>query len=133
MSNKRTKHYLNKFQDSANISDRKYQKVRKLANLPSNYQLNNLKKNMNKIFEVGENTLGFFNSPVEKISFAVKNFIKRTQISNSENINIKIGMDGLQITRTHRQILNVTFTIVNENIRATTSKGNYLLGKLIYN
>lgn len=88
---------------------------------------------MNKIFEVGENTLGFFNSPVEKISFAVKNFIKRTQISNSENINIKIGMDGLQITRTHRQILNVTFTIVNENIRATTSKGNYLLGKLIYN
>lgn len=85
---------------------------------------------MDHIFDIHENTLGYFNDPIEKIIYVATKYIEKTQAPCSEEIKIKISVDGLQLTRTHRQILTVTFTLLNENKRATTSKGNYLLGKL---
>ena len=114
------------------MSERKYEKVRRVAQLPSYYHLKKIKKDIDSIFNINENSLGFYNEPIEKIKFVIERFIEKSQIENSEVINIKIGIDGLQLTKTHRQILNVTFTILNENKRATTSKGNYIIGMVYF-
>lgn len=118
--------------DSANLSEKQYEKISKVTNLPSLYYLNKFKKDMDNTFKINENSLGFFNDAIEKISNVIKNIIKTSQIQNFEEIKIKIGMDGIQLTKTNRQILNVTFTVINENKRATTSKGNYLIGKFCF-
>ncbi len=87
-------------------------------------------------FEIkDDNNLGYYNQPTEKINFIAARYIKNRarplrHNSNTEDIRIKLSIDGLQLTKTHRQILNVTFTLINECERACTSKGNYLLGKL---
>ncbi len=115
--------------DSAHLSLRNYDKISKATDLPSNYILDKTKNDMNMVFDIQDNSLGYYNDPIEKIKFVLNKYIENTQASCREEIKIKISVDGLQLTRTHRQILTVTFTLLNENKRATTSKGNYLLGK----
>ena len=89
-----------------------------------------VKQEANLIFKINdENPLGFYNDPIEKIKFVASRYVKKNHASRFEDLKLKISCDGLQITHTHRTVLNVTFTLVNERKRACTSKGNYILGK----
>ena len=84
---------------------------------------------MDRVFTVKEdNSLGFYNAPIQKIMHIIRKYVEKSHAQTSETIKLKISIDGLQLTNTHRTILNVTFTILNENKRATTSRGNYILG-----
>ena len=84
---------------------------------------------MDCVFTVKEdNSLGFYNAPIQKIMHIIRKYVEKSHAQTSETIKLKISIDGLQLTNTHRTILNVTFTILNENKRATTSRGNYILG-----
>ncbi len=83
-----------KFKDSAHLSLRNYDKISKETDLPSNYILNKSKNDMNLIFDIQNNSLRYYNDPIEKIKFVVKKYIETNQISCSEEIKIKISVDG---------------------------------------
>ncbi len=73
------------------------------------------KKKANHLFKIhADNPLGFYSDPIAKIKFVVQRNIEKTHASKFEDLRLKISCDGLQLTKTHRTVLNVTFTLINE-------------------
>ena len=119
--------------DSSNLSQRNYHTLRNslsFTEIPSLYKIKEFKKRLNKFFELKKNEYGSYVNAREKIEFVLKKVYKKLnkQIDN-DTFSIKFSGDGTNITRTSVQLLNFTFTVLNDKDKCKTSNGNYILGK----
>ena len=117
-----------RFREEAKISNQVYDVFHRLfPESPRRYQLDKELKEIDKNFLFERNTLGIFLKPRDKIELVLKKFIEKNPFLRGD-IKIKIAMDSCKIAKPSKNILNVTFTIINEPEKAKTAKGNYFLG-----
>jgi len=126
-----------KIKDELNIGRRDYIKLRNTLGkdvLPSYYSVSIMEKSLDSFFNIDKNSKGYFVNPAEKIKFVCEKFLKKKKDKKVDNNTflIKLSGDGTKITKSSVDLLNFTFTIINDEKKATTSKGNYSLGKFHY-
>lgn len=125
------------FKDKTFISNLKYRLSRRIldfADMPSLKKVIELKEKIDKLVELRPiNHYGVFVNVKQKITFACKFFLKKMRIFESnynvEKFIIKISCDGTIITKSKVNILNVSFTIINDKKSCKTAFGNFILGK----
>ena len=107
--------------DTANMSERKYNKFRKIVNklggrMASMYSKNLLKSQMDDFYTILPNSLGFYVKPIEKVNYVLtKIYQKLIKKINNHTFDLLISGDGFQLTRTHTNAVNFTFKVLNEN------------------
>jgi hypothetical protein len=137
--------------DLSLMSERAYLKFREtispIAELPSLDKCNAFKKQINQIWPISvdeadvrdpekiynpsdSNKMGaFIAEPVEKIKFVCQKYLEKMKppvIIEDNTFKIMICGDGLQITKTHLNLLNFCFTLLNKG--DLSHKGFYTLG-----
>ena len=119
--------------DASNISERAFHGLKKTLHLnamPSLYNLTRFKKRLNQFFELQSNDYGNFVNARQKIDYVLKKIYKRDpSLVKNNTFMLKFSGDGTNITKTSVQLLNFTFTVLNEKEICKTSAGNYILGK----
>jgi hypothetical protein len=119
-------HYLY-FKDRFNMSDYLWTalKVYLLLDIPSAYALVQRRKKLNSQFLICEKESGFYCDPVTRMQQQLHHiFQKNPQIFQEK---VKIQLDGFVIHRLNN-LLNLSFSIVNEGKKSTTAFGTYLIG-----
>lgn len=107
------------------LSEVTYNKFRKIlapyATLAPLSKLEKIKKRQNQVFEIQYNSYGhFIKEPIDKITYVCKNFLDKirkevpTKSVKDKIFNILISGDGFQLTRTHKNLLNFCFSLVND-------------------
>ena len=118
--------------DSSNLSMRNYRALRNAldyAEIPSLYKVNSFKKRMNQFFELHKNEFGCYVNAKEKVEFVLgKVHEKLGGHVENDTFSVKFSGDGTNITKTSVQLLNFTFTVLNDSDKCKTSSGNYILG-----
>jgi hypothetical protein len=120
--------------DKNGLSDQQYNGLHKSLEFTSLYKINKLKKKINQIFEpiMNNHKQGFYVSPKAKIKWAVERFLKKNPDFEKNELKIKISMDGCQIANPRKNILNVTFTMLDDVKTAMSVEGNYILGRKFF-
>ena len=132
--------------DFSNISDRNYSYLRKSITqkwpesmkkkyFPSLRKLRNERVSQNNIFnnifQLKDSKYGVYCNVEMKIKYVLENLFK--DHINNENLlgafRVKFCLDGTNLCKKNIHQLNVTFTIIDDFIRAKTVIGNYLIGK----
>ena len=120
------------FKDKYSVSDICYTAIRKnLCNhLPSLYNLNEKKKEINKLIgSIEHNKNSCFVDINDKITKILDNFLMKNRNFVGSQIYLKFGLDGTNISRSNK-FINFVVSILNEGKKATTASGNYTLGIL---
>ncbi len=114
-----------KARDSANISEKSYKELRKkllpLCRLVNLSKCNKYKSQLNNIWPVDNNSMGsYILDPVQKIKFVCNNFLNRLK---SEQYDLKINKfnillcgDGIQLSKTHINVINFCFSLIDEKL-----------------
>ena len=129
-------HIVQGIRDRTNQSRRKYTIARNRLmkckiKLPSSSALDKYKLSLNKFFELKKsiNGKGYTVNCREKIEFVLKKFYEKNKIIQDNTFLIKLAGDGCSLNGSRVNILNFTFTIINDHENCMSSKGNYVLGK----
>ena len=120
--------------DEANLSSRKYRMFRsKLEhlNIPSFYRVKKLQQRLDNLFKISVNHFGAYNNPLQKMTFVCSKFLEHNDKIQNDTFIIKLAADGKVLTRSRVNLLNVTFTIINDDKKAKTSAGHYSLGNFL--
>jgi hypothetical protein len=130
--------------DNACMSERAYKDFRKtvkpLANLATLAECNAYKKKLNEVWatsavsdDENKSYIGtFIDDPVQKIKFVCRTYIERIRKhdpeQNVENntFNLLLCGDSLQLTKTHLNLLNFCFSLINDG--DLSHNGLYTLG-----
>ena len=119
--------------DAGLISEKSYEKLRKtikpFAKLSSIYKCREYKKKVNQIWPIQTNSKGsFISNPIEKIKFVCQRFIQINSSEAVKDMTFKLLLcgDGVQITKTHINLLNFTFALLNDGDMSLN--GQYTLG-----
>lgn len=120
------------------MSERSYNIFRKALlpniNLSSLLECNLYKQRVNKIWLIGDNDMGsYVKEPVEKIKFVCSKYLEKLGKSNQvkdNTFNILLSGDGVSLTKTQINILNFTFSLLNDG--DLSLRGFYILGKINY-
>jgi hypothetical protein len=120
-------HYLY-FKDRFNMSDFLWTalKVYLLLDIPSAYALIR-RKELNSQFPISETESGFYCDPVVRMQQQLRHIFKKNPQIFQEKVIVKIQLDGFVIHRLNN-LLNFSFSIVNEGKKSTTAFGTYLIG-----
>lgn len=124
------------FKEKANISNHKYTKTKSIldfVDMPSFDKINKVKKKIDDLTELKlHNRLGIYVNALQKITLACTLYLtKRKKIQpdfNTDIFTIKIACDGTNITRSRVNLLNLSFTIIDDKERCKTAFGNFILG-----
>lgn len=118
--------------DGANMSQRNYigfKKQMSISCMPSLNILTTFKKRLNQFFDLKKNEYGNFVDCKQKIEYVLKKiFTKHSNVVKNDTFSLKFSGDGTNITKSSVQLLNFTFTVLNDQERCKTSIGNYILG-----
>ena len=117
--------------DEANCSDKGYVNFRKyldFVNIPSIKKILKVRKEVNGLFSIKESYVGFYNTPIQKIEYVCKQFIKEYDVVHNNTFILKLAGDGTSITKSNVTILNFAFTVINDYKKAKGVDGNYSLG-----
>ena len=116
--------------DKFNISNKAWHELASVSKgLPTTYNLRQRFEHLNKswnIYPTPNSTEGVQVKLRDVLEEQVRRLIKSRQIVDGETINIKISGDGTNVGK-RLQLLNVTFSIINEGSIAASEKGNYVL------
>jgi hypothetical protein len=121
-----------KLKDELNLSRRDYKKLRCHLGktIPCYHKVHLLEKKMNSFFKMHDpNNYGVYVDPLSKIQFVCEKFLSQNPTITIDVFKLKISGDGTIITKSNVDLLNYTFTVINDVKTAKTSKGNYSLGK----
>jgi hypothetical protein len=122
-----------KLKDELNLGRRDYIKLRNMLGkdkLPSHYSVLIMEKQLDMFFTVRNNSHGYYiGDPLSKIKFVCEKFLKEHNQVENNTFLIKLAGDGTRITKNLVDLLNYTFTVINDENLAKTSKGNYDLGE----
>jgi hypothetical protein len=121
-------HYLY-VKDRFNISDRVWTalKVYLLLDIVSAYALAQRRKELNSQFPITETDTGFYCDPVDRMQQQLRHIFKKSPQVFQDKVIVKIQLDGFVIHRLNN-LLNFSFSIVNEGKHSTTAFGTYLIG-----
>ena len=111
--------------DVSLMSEKAYNKFRKtinpIAKIVSLAKCNAYKKKVNEFWAIGNNLYGsFILEPLKKITDVCEKYIdkmgKKTppEPVKDNTLNIQLCGDGVMITKTHLNILNFTFSLLND-------------------
>ena len=124
------------FKEKGGLSDKKY--IMAKANLdfvkmPGKNKLLSFQEKINELIELrAKNAYGVYVNASQKITTACKLFLRQERKTdpnfNVNNFTIKISCDGTIVTRANVNILNLSFTIINDKKRCKTAFGNFILG-----
>lgn len=120
-----------KIKDVVNSSEKKYLKVRETSKhaVPSLDKVRKMTKRLNDEFNVNENEFGFFCSANQKLTFIMQYYLNKDSSFFEDNVvKLKFCADGFQCTKTRRQILNFSFSIIHAKTNAKSIDGHFLLG-----
>jgi hypothetical protein len=96
--------------------------------MPSAYSLSERRKQLNSIFPITETEQGFYCEPIFRINQELRNLFQiNPEIFIDPKIIIKLQLDGFVVHRLSN-LLNFSFSIVNEGKKSTTASGTYLIG-----
>ena len=124
--------------DVALMSDKSYIKFRNtlspFSKLSSLEECNIYKKRVNKFWNISGNEMGsYIKDPASKIKFVCEKYLEKlSKLTPPEKVKdntfkILLCGDGVNLTRTHLNILNFTFSLVNDE--DLSLGGYYTLGK----
>ena len=124
--------FLNKVilcKDIKNMSDGSYQALISFLSqdLPSLNQLREKKKQLNSLIGISRNKYGLFVCIESKLREILKIKISKMNI-NDETIHLCYHGDSTITYRNNTKLLIMTFSIINEGIKATTAYGTYIIG-----
>jgi hypothetical protein len=146
-------HNLQIMKDKTGISRRKFIQQRKCLKrcniiVPAESRLAHYRKHlMDKVFNLKQNENGNgykLENCSEKIEFYLKKYYQRQirkiesnpadsltiqQIIPNDTFYLKLAGDGASLNQSQVNILNFTFTIINDIENAMSVNGNYVLGK----
>jgi len=102
-----------------------------ITKLSSLYKCDGYKKRMNSFWTIKSNSMGnYLEDPVSKIKFVCQKFLRKIKQNNGivkDNIfNILLSGDSLSLTRTNTNLLNFTFSLLNDG--DLSYQGFYSLG-----
>jgi hypothetical protein len=118
-----------RFKEEQNISDQLYINMKNnlFPNIPSIYQIKELRKTINSKFEYHYNSAGIFLNVRQKLTYITTQIIEKLNIKSDEILNIKFCGDGTLIGR-NLKVLNFGFSCLNEKKYCKSSRGHYSLG-----
>ena len=126
--------------DEANLADKQYERLRSRCRLhkqlASLHQVKKKRAQLNQKITIHSNQYGFYIDPAQKLAHILSNFFfdKIDDIASDHTVlRVKFACDSTLLTKSRVQILNVTFTILNDSQLAKTCVGNYLIGKHTFN
>jgi len=121
--------------DEALMSERAYNKFRKkikpFAKLASLTKCNHYKRLISSYWQIQNTSCGaFVSDPIQKIKFVCEKYLTCNPGALEDKcFNIFLCGDGFQLTRTHLNILNFSFRLLNDS--DLSLNGCYVLGMYI--
>ena len=95
-------------------------------------------KEMNNIFEIISTEFGYFVDPLQKITFVCKKFLNESQRRiksektfknfQGDAFKIKLSADSTNISRNKTALLNFTFNLLDEKVKACSVNKIFILG-----
>jgi hypothetical protein len=82
---------------------------------------------MNNMFQINQNSKGFFLNVKEKLTFILSKIIDRLELKPNEILKLKFCGDGTNIGK-NIKIFNFGFSCINDKKYCKASKGHYILG-----
>ena len=132
------------FKDKACISDKKYKMSRSILDfveMPGINKVTTIKNKIDGLTELRTNTHGVYVNVLQKITTACKFFLKKKRkiVPNysieDQKFTIKISwlhhaccFIEIIVTRAKVNLLNLSFTIINDKQNCKTAFGNFILG-----
>ena len=124
------------FKDKTCVSNMKYKMTRSILDFVEMPGVNEILVLKNKIDDLTElrptTTYGVYTNVLQKITTACQFFLRKERKTdanyNVDSFTIKISCDGTIITRSKVNLLNVSFTIINDKKTCKTAFGNFILG-----
>ena len=102
------------------------------ASIPSLHTIKKIRSELNKNFEIEKLGDGCLINPKIAITEKLKTLYGRSpSIFEDNRIKVKLSADGTNISRKIK-ILNVIFSVINEDIKAATASGSYLFALAPY-
>ena len=116
--------------DKFQISDKAWQELSFQAkDLPSTYSIKKRIELLNtrwNVFPTPGTADGVQMKLKDRLIEQTQRLIKDKKLENCNNLNVKVSGDGTRIGK-RLQLLNVTYTIINEGNVAMSEKGNYVI------
>ena len=125
--------------DLTNLSSRKYSLMKSTLKeiitlrMPGIKAVTKLQFKLNNFFEIQSNDNGFFVDPQNKIKYVCQKFLKRNPDFSGTKFRIKLSADSTSISRTHINVLNFTFNLLDDEVNSTSVFGEMILGNYIQN
>lgn len=120
-----------KIKDAVNTSENKYLKIREISkrSLPSLDKVRKMTNRLNDVFSIHENEYGFYYNVNSKLGFIMRYYLNKDPNFFEGNIvKLKFCTDGFQCSKTGRQILNFSFSIIHTKTHPKSIDGHFLLG-----
>lgn len=122
--------------DKSNLSDDNYKILTDnlsfadpLKLIPKKFRVKNMRKELDNLIKIHESYNGIFFDPREKLEWICRRFFdEQGGIIDDNTFFIKLAGDGTTLTKANVTLLNFTFTIINDIVRAKSVHGNYALG-----
>ena len=119
--------------DEALMSKRAYNQFRKtifpIAHLSSIKKCDYYKNSLNSFFSIKPNNLGhYIEEPLSKIKYVCEKFLEKNNYTE-KIFNILLHGDGFSLTRTHTNLLNFCFSLIDDVEKSC--KGVYTLGNIL--
>jgi hypothetical protein len=127
--------------DISNLSDNNYKILTDnlsfadpLNLIPNKFRVKNMRQELDNLIQIHESCNGVFFDPREKLEWVCKRFFdEQGGIIDDNTFYIKLAGDGTTLTKANVTLLNFTFTVINDILKAKSVHGNYALGKKIFN
>ena len=72
-----------------------------------------------------ENSKGFTVDPREKLEYVLKKFYANNSSKVKDTFKVRIAGDGANVSKIKINLLNLTFTIINDDGNCKTANGNF--------
>ena len=123
-------HLLLYIKDKFQISDKAWHELAmKSKDLPTSYGIKKRIQELNaqwNVFPTPGSAEGVQMKLKDSLTEQVTRLLKEGKLHNFDSLKIKLSGDGTRVGK-HLQLLNVTYTIINEGNVAMSEKGNYVI------
>ena len=121
--------------DMSLTSYNKYQSIKnhlKDKFFPSKSKVVLIRKKIDTIFNIRSNQFGFYFDARQKITFILQQrleYLKEKKSISNNTIKLKFCADGIQVTKSRIQLINFSFSIIDDIEKSMSPNGHYILGE----
>ena len=99
-----------------------------IQRMPGIKKVLKLQHELNRFFEIKQNSFGYFCSPEQKIKYVCGKFLLREPNFSKTNFKIKLSIDSTTISTNNLILLNVSFNLIDDVKFSMNINGTYILG-----